>query len=152
MRRIFCVGRNYAAHAREMGKDPEREPPFFFSKPADTDSTERREGALSLDDPGSALRDRAGRGDRRGWQPTSPRRRALDHVYGYAVGIDLTRRDLQAEAKEMGRPLGRGQGLRRLGALHGGAPGGRDRPPGYGRRIWLKVGDEPRQSGDLSAS
>ena len=103
IRRIFCVGRNYAAHAREMGKDPDRDPPFFFTKPAD-----------SVVDNGAAVP----------YPPLTrnfhyeielvlaigkggfniPASKALDHVYGYAVGIDLTRRDLQLAARDAGRP------------------------------------------------
>lgn len=103
IRRIFCVGRNYAAHAREMGKDPDREPPFFFTKPADcvvddgatipyppeTDDL-HYEGELVV---------AIGTGGQ-----DIPIDDALSHVWGYAIGNDLTRRDLQAEAKQMGRP------------------------------------------------
>src|ERR1044071_732768 len=97
--RIYCVGRNYAAHAREMGKDPEREPPFFFAKPADAvvangtllpyptrtaDLHHEIELVIAIG---------------RGGANIAPDR-ALEHVFGYAVGLDLTRRDLQAEAKD----------------------------------------------------
>jgi fumarylpyruvate hydrolase len=103
VRRVFCVGRNYAAHAREMGHDPEREPPFFFTKPADalvpgggpipyppatTDLHHEVELVVALGRGGANI----------------PEAQALDHVFGYAVGIDLTRRDLQAEAKRLARP------------------------------------------------
>jgi len=107
VRRIYCVGRNYAAHAREMGHDPDREPPFFFGKPADAilyvapgatgefpypsssqDVHHEMELVVAI---GKAGRD-------------IPAARALDHVYGYALGLDMTRRDRQAEAKKMGRP------------------------------------------------
>ncbi len=103
VRRIFCVGRNYAAHAREMGKDPDREPPFFFTKPADAvigdgatipyppeTSNLHFEGEFVV---------AIGKGGM-----NIPEASALDHVWGYAVGNDLTRRDLQATAKDMGRP------------------------------------------------
>src|SRR3990170_7388043 len=101
--RIYCVGRNYAAHAREMGKDPEREPPFFFAKPADAvvangtaltypsrtaDLHHEIELVVALGKGGANI------------DPA----RALEYVFGYAVGLDLTRRDLQAEAKDKGRP------------------------------------------------
>jgi fumarylpyruvate hydrolase len=100
--RIYCVGRNYAAHAREMGKDPDKEPPFFFLKPADAIVL----GGTMHYPPGTqnlhheielvvALH-------RGGFK--IPAARALDHVYGYAVGLDMTRRDLQTQAKDMGRP------------------------------------------------
>jgi fumarylpyruvate hydrolase len=103
VRRVFCVGRNYAAHAREMGHDPDREPPFFFTKPADalvpgggtipyppatSDLHHEVELVVALGKGGADIREA----------------QALDHVFGYAVGIDLTRRDLQAEAKELRRP------------------------------------------------
>lgn len=103
VRRIFCVGRNYAAHAREMGRDPDREPPFFFSKPADAvvDSGEtipyppqtenlHYEGELVL---------AIGKGGR-----DIGETEALNHIWGYAIGNDLTRRDLQLAARELGRP------------------------------------------------
>ena len=100
--RIYCVGRNYAEHAREMGHDPDREPPFFFMKPADAIVTDGGDFAypshsqdvhhelelvVALGSGGAAV----------------PASRALDLVYGYAVGLDMTRRDLQGEAKKMGR-------------------------------------------------
>jgi fumarylpyruvate hydrolase len=103
VRRIYCVGRNYAAHAREMGHDPDREPPFFFTKPADAlvvgggtipyppatkDLHHEVELVVALGKGGADIAEA----------------QALDHVFGYAVGIDLTRRDLQAEAKELRRP------------------------------------------------
>ena len=102
VRRVYCVGRNYAAHAREMGHDPDREPPFFFTKPADAVA-----GGGTVPYP-PATRDlhhevelvvALGKGG-----ADIPEAQALDCVFGYGVGIDLTRRDLQAEAKEMRRP------------------------------------------------
>lgn len=103
VRRIFCVGRNYAAHAREMGRDPDREPPFFFTKAADAivdsgatipyppeTSNLHYEGELVV---------AIGKGGRNIDESES-----LSHVWGYAVGNDLTRRDLQNAAKELGRP------------------------------------------------
>ncbi len=107
VRRIFCVGRNYAAHAREMGRDPDREPPFFFTKPADAafDAGEA-DGARIPYPPETAnfhyeaeLTVAIGRGG-----TDIAEGAALDHVYGYAASIDLTRRDLQLEAREKGRP------------------------------------------------
>lgn len=103
VRRIFCVGRNYAAHAREMGKDPEREPPFFFTKPADAVV----DGSASIPYPSltSNLHHEAelvvaiGAGG----VDIAPEN-ALAHVYGYAAGNDLTRRDMQDEAKKLARP------------------------------------------------
>jgi fumarylpyruvate hydrolase len=107
VRRIFCVGRNYAAHAREMGKDPDREPPFFFTKPADAVVDARAEVSAAIPFPRLTgnlhheieLTVAIGRDG-----ADIPVERALDHVFGYASSIDLTRRDLQTEAKDMGRP------------------------------------------------
>src|SRR5690606_5954183 len=103
VRRIFCVGRNYAAHVREMGKDPDREAPFFFTKPADAVVAS---GATIPYPPltknlhhEAELVVAIGR---EGFQIAEAD--ALGHVFGYAAGNDLTRRDLQAEAKEAGRP------------------------------------------------
>jgi fumarylpyruvate hydrolase len=110
VRRIICVGRNYAAHAREMGRDPDREPPFFFLKPADTvvddgatvpypPETENFHYEIELIVAiGTAGTD-------------IPVESALDHVFGYGVGIDLTRRDLQLAAREQGRPWDWGKGF-----------------------------------------
>ena len=110
VRRIFCVGRNYAAHAREMGRDPEGEAPFFFMKPADAVVDD---GSDVPYPPETAnlhyeieLVAAIGRGGR-----DIPVASALDHVYGYAVGIDLTRRDLQLQAREQGRPWDWGKGF-----------------------------------------
>jgi fumarylpyruvate hydrolase len=103
VRRIFCVGRNYAAHAREMGKDPDRELPFYFTKPAD-----------AVVDSGATVPYPPDTSDfhyeielvvaigREGFDVS--REAALDLVFGYGVGIDLTRRDLQLEARDKGRP------------------------------------------------
>ena len=103
VRRIFCVGRNYAAHAREMGKDPDREPPFFFTKPADAVVA----GGATIPYPPLTANLHfegefvvaIGKGG-----ADIPPGDALDHVFGYAAGNDLTRRDLQNVAKEMARP------------------------------------------------
>src|ERR687895_1730273 len=107
--RVFCVGRNYAEHAVEMGHDPDREPPFFFMKPADAvvpagtlpfptqtqDLHHEIELVVALAEGGRDI----------------AVERALDHVFGYAVGLDMTRRDLQAEAKKMGRPWDMAKGF-----------------------------------------
>jgi fumarylpyruvate hydrolase len=107
--RIYCVGRNYAEHTREMGGDPEREPPCFFSKPADaatqsaivpwppktSDLHHEVELVVALGKGGADI----------------PSTAAMDHVYGYAVGVDLTRRDLQAAAKRAGRPWDTAKGF-----------------------------------------
>lgn len=146
VRRIFCVGRNYAAHAREMGNDPDREPPFFFSKPADAvcdsgtivpyppltaDLHHEVELVVAI---GAAARDIAVED-------------AFGIVWGYGAGIDLTRRDLQAAAKKAGRPWDWAKGFDRS------APCGPLRPvdewqPTEGR-ITLAVNGTVRQEGDL---
>ena len=112
VRRIFCVGRNYAEHAREMGKDPDREPPFFFTKPADAVVG----GGVEIPYPPQTenlhyeaeLVVAIGRGG-----TDIDEAQALDHVWGYAIGNDLTRRDLQLAARDMGRPWDLGKGFDR---------------------------------------
>lgn len=148
VRRIYCVGRNYAAHAREMGHDPEREPPFFFTKPADAlagnhatidypprtnDLHHEIELVVALSGGGRNI----------------PASAALDHVFGYAVGNDLTRRDLQSEAKAKGRPWDAAKGFDQsapITAIHRASAIGH---PARGR-IWLTVNGELRQQADLS--
>jgi fumarylpyruvate hydrolase len=148
VRRIFCVGRNYAAHAREMGHDPTREAPFFFLKPADAVV---ESGALIPYPPETAnlqyeieLVVALGAG---GFQV--PVDRALDLVYGYAVGIDLTRRDLQFAARDLGRPWDWGKGFDRsapCGAIRKVSAIGH---PARGR-IWLSVNGAVKQEGDIA--
>ncbi|HET7539156.1 MAG TPA: fumarylacetoacetate hydrolase family protein [Polyangiaceae bacterium] len=103
VRRIYCVGRNYAEHAREMGFEPEREAPFFFTKPADAIVANGATIAYALATENLhheiELVVALGRG---GVQIA--REAALGHVYGYAVGLDMTRRDLQLAARDKGRP------------------------------------------------
>ena len=148
VRRILCVGRNYAAHAREMGGDPDRTPPFFFSKPADaivadgeaipyppltSDLHHEVELVVALSTGGAAIDVSA----------------ALDCVFGYAVGIDLTRRDRQAEAKAAGQPWEWGKAFDRsapIGALRRASEIGH---PATGR-IALSINDTIRQEGDLA--
>jgi fumarylpyruvate hydrolase len=110
VRRIFCVGRNYAAHAREMGHDPSREAPFFFTKPADAILT----GGADMPYP-SLTRDlhhevelvvAIGLGGAEIPVADAPR-----HIWGYALGLDMTRRDIQGEAKTLGRPWDMGKGF-----------------------------------------
>ncbi|GAA4265726.1 fumarylacetoacetate hydrolase family protein [Frondihabitans peucedani] len=150
VRRILCVGRNYADHAREMGADPDREPPFFFAKPGDAavaaagtvpypTGTHRLEHEIELvvaiGVGGSSISAAS----------------ALDHVWGYGVGVDLTRRDLQQEAKDARRPWDVAKGfdasapvsplVPARSAFGGGAPD-------HGR-VWLAVDGETRQDGDL---
>jgi len=147
VRRVFCVGRNYAEHAREMGHDPVREVPFFFMKPADTllvggadlpyppltqDLHHEMELVVALGSGGAGI----------------ATEHALTHVWGYAAGLDMTRRDLQAEAKKAGRPWDMGKGF------DASAPIGELMPadgfdPTQGA-IELRVNGVLRQSSDLS--
>jgi fumarylpyruvate hydrolase len=147
VRRVYCIGRNYAAHAIEMGHDPNREPPFFFQKNPDNlyvgdsfpypeqtkDVHHEIEMVVALKSGGRNI----------------PVEKALDHVWGYGVGLDMTRRDLQAVAKEMGRPWEIGK------AFEHSAPIGPLRPvsqvghPAQGL-VQLKVNGKPKQTGDLN--
>ncbi len=146
VRRLFCIGRNYAAHAREMGQNPDREPPFFFTAWAETvvpggviaypQSTADYHHEVEL----VVAIGRSGR-DLRVDQ-------ALDLVWGYAIGLDMTRRDLQQVAKDGGRPWDVAKNVEQskpLGPIHPAA--GFD--PGAGA-IALSVNGQPRQAGDLS--
>lgn len=145
--RIYCVGRNYAAHAREMGKDPEREPPFFFTKPANaivpnqaTVAYPSRTGNLHHE---IELVVAIGKGGR-----DIPLANALEHVFGYAVGNDLTRRDLQFEARDKGRPWDTGKAFDHSAPISAIQPA---QGQGFARgRIWLKVNGEVRQQADVA--
>lgn len=147
VRRVFCVGRNYAAHAREMGSDPNREPPFFFTKPAD--AVIPASGAVPYPPSTNDLHHeielvvalKAGGKDIDAAQ-------ALDLVWGYGVGLDLTRRDLQAVAKDAGRPWDMAKGFDAsapCSALH---PVSNVGHPAQAR-IWLEVNGTLRQEGNL---
>lgn len=110
IRRVFCVGRNYADHAREMGHDPNKEPPFFFMKPADAvvEAPTELTFPRATDDLHHEIElvvALASGGD------DVPVARALDCVFGYGVGLDMTRRDLQSEAKKLGRPWDMAKGF-----------------------------------------
>ncbi len=146
--RIYCVGRNYAAHAIEMGHDPEREPPFFFQKNPDTllpggsdfpypdktaDLHYELELVVALGSGGKNI----------------PEADALEHVFGYAVGLDMTRRDLQGQAKKMGRPWEVGKAFDHSAPCSEIVPAGTIGHPGAGA-VWLKVNGELRQNGDLN--
>ncbi|MDX1575781.1 MAG: fumarylacetoacetate hydrolase family protein [Kiloniellales bacterium] len=148
VRRVFCVGRNYAAHAIEMGHDPDREPPFFFQKNPDTvvgdgetipypdktgDLHHEVELVVALGAGGKDI----------------PVERALACVYGYAVGIDLTRRDLQGEAKKLGRPWEVGKAFDHSAPCSEVVPAANIGHPERGA-IRLEVGGERRQEGDLA--
>ena len=148
VRRIFCVGRNYAAHTVEMGGDPEREAPFFFTKPADAvvDSGARIPYPPLTSDVHHEIELVVAIG-KAGFD--IPEEATFDHVWGYGVGIDLTRRDLQGEAKKAGRPWDWGKAFDNsapCAPLH--AKEGSDHP--RSGRIWLAVNGEIRQDADLS--
>ena len=146
--RIYCVGRNYAAHAREMGSDPERELPCFFAKPADAIVSNHSEVPYP---PRTAnlhheieLVVAIGKG---GCDISMAQ--ALEHVFGYAVGNDLTRRDLQSSAREQGHPWDTAKGFDRSAPISAITPATLCGHPQRGR-IWLNVNEEPRQNADLS--
>lgn len=147
VRRVYCVGRNFAAHAREMGHDPDREPPFFFGKPADAVVTD---GADTPYPPGTDRLEHEvelvvalGRGGH-----DASVADALGLVWGFAVGIDLTRRDLQAEAKRLGRPWDLAKGFDHSATVGTVVPAaGVDPTSGA---VTLHVDGELRQSGDLA--
>jgi fumarylpyruvate hydrolase len=151
--RIYCVGRNYAAHAREMGGSPERESPFFFSKPANavTDNGVRLPFPLRTEDLHHEVElVVALAGDElaaKGEQLTLAEAKAA--IYGYAVGIDFTRRDLQAQAKEKGRPWDTAKGFDHSAPVSAITPvaqaGGID-----SANISLTVNGELRQQGMIS--
>jgi len=147
VRRVFCVGRNYAAHAREMGGDPDREPPFFFCKPADavvTGGEVRYPPATPNLHHEMELVVAIGHGG-----ADVPASEALGLVFGYAAGIDLTRRDLQDEAKATRRPWDMSKGFDQSGPVGEIAPVAKVGHPAAGR-IFLKVNGEVRQDGDLA--
>lgn len=146
--RIYCVGRNYAEHAIEMGHDPDREPPFFFQKnpdslvpdggefpypPATKDVHHELEMVVALREGGKDI----------------SVDRALDHVFGYAVGLDMTRRDLQGAAKKLGRPWEVGKAFEHAAPCSAVVRASEIGHPAKGR-VWLEVNGRKRQEGDLS--
>jgi len=146
--RIYCVGRNYADHAREMGHDPDREPPFFFMKPATSIVTDGKdmqypsltqdlhheiEMVVAIGIGGSNI------------APSD----ALNHVWGYGVGLDMTRRDLQGEAKKMGRPWDTGKAFDESAPCSSLVPVSQCGHPAKGL-INLKVNGVVKQEGDLA--
>lgn len=147
VRRIFCVGRNYAAHAREMGKDPDREAPFFFTKPADAVV----DSGLALIYPPQTeemhfeieLVIAMGKGGADIAQAD-----VYDHIWGAGVGIDLTRRDLQAEAKQMGRPWDLAKGFDQSAPIAPLSPIAQVPSLEQGR-IWLAVDGAIKQDADI---
>lgn len=147
VRRVYCIGRNYAAHAIEMGHDPDREPPFFFQKNPDNldtsgtfpypvkseDVHHEIEMAVALKSGGANI----------------PIETALEHVFGYAISLDMTRRDLQAVAKKAGRPWDIAKAFEHsapIGPLHPVAAVGH---PSEGE-IELLINGERRQHGNLN--
>ena len=149
--RVYCVGRNYAAHAREMGADPDREPPFFFMKPASA-VVQAGESEISIPYPPMTnnfhheielvvVLDKGGK--------NISTADALNHVYGYAVGLDMTRRDLQSEAKNKGRPWEFGKSFSHsapIGPIHTVEQIGHVSQA----VISLSVNEQPRQLSDIS--
>ncbi|WP_299286718.1 fumarylacetoacetate hydrolase family protein [uncultured Tateyamaria sp.] len=148
VRRIFCVGRNYAAHAREMGMDPDREPPFFFTKPADAvvdcpcaipypplthDLHHEIELVIAIGKGGANI----------------AQSDVMDHIWGAGVGIDLTRRDLQAEAKKMGRPWDWAKAFDNSAPMSPLVPLSAIASLSQGR-IWLAINGETRQDADIA--
>ena len=148
VRRIFCVGRNYAEHAREMGHDPNREPPFFFTKPADAvlsggkdmpyppataDLHHEFELVVALSGGGADVAEAD----------------ALGLVFGYAAGLDMTRRDLQGEAKKLGRPWDMAKGFDASAPISEIVPASVCGHPAKGR-ITLSVNGAVRQDSDIA--
>lgn len=148
VRRVYCVGRNYADHAIEMGHDPSREPPFFFQKNPDnllpsgqdfpypslsSDVHHEVELVVALKSGGTDI----------------PAEKALDCIYGYAVGIDFTRRDLQGEAKKAGRPWEIGKAFEHSAPVSDLVPAGTIGHPDQGA-IWLDLNGARVQSGNLN--
>lgn len=148
VRRIFCVGRNYADHVREMGNDPKSEPPLFFTKPAD--AVVESGGAIPYASNTSNLHHEVelvialGKGG-----ADIAESAALDHVWGYAVGVDLTRRDRQAEAKKAGTPWDVAKGFDQSGPIGALTPVAKAGHPAS-TRIWLAVNGETRQDAKTS--
>jgi fumarylpyruvate hydrolase len=145
--RVYCVGRNYAAHAVEMGHDPNKEPPFFFQKnpdnlnvsgefpypPASNDVHHEIEMVVALKSGGTDI----------------PVEKALDCVFGYGVGLDMTRRDLQGKAKDMGRPWEVGKAFEASAPCTPLVPASSIGHPTQGA-IWLDVNGQRKQTGDLN--
>lgn len=146
--RIFCVGRNYADHAREMGHDPNREPPFFFMKPASTIVTDGADFPypdLSNDVHHEVELVVALQAGGKNISAST----ALQNVYGYAVGLDMTRRDLQSEAKKLGRPWDTGKAFDASAPCSALVAADVSGHPSKGK-VLLTVNGETRQAGDLA--
>ena len=147
IRRVFCVGRNYAAHAREMGKDPDREPPFFFMKPAD--AVRYANGVIPYPSLTAEFHHEIEMvvALKAGGTNVAPQQ-ALNLVWGYGVGVDLTRRDLQDEAKKLSRPWDWAKGFDASAPCSPIYPVEVVGHPDNGE-IWLKVNGVLKQQGDL---
>ncbi|MFK0300599.1 fumarylacetoacetate hydrolase family protein [Brevundimonas sp. NPDC090276] len=148
IRRIFCVGKNYADHAREMGGDPTREPPFFFSKPADAVVAGTAEIAMPSRTANLHHEIELVVALGQGGADIAPED-ALAAVFGYAVGNDLTRRDLQADAKAGARPWDMAKGFDHSAVLSPIRPVAENGHPSTAR-IWLSVNGAMRQDGDIA--
>ncbi len=148
VRRIFCVGRNYAAHAREMGRDPDREPPFFFMKPADAVVDTGAAIAYPPETKNFHYEIELVVALSKGGTDIAPEQ-ALDHVYGYGIGIDLTRRDLQLAARDLGRPWDWGKSFDHSAPIAPLQKLAQTGHPAQGR-IWLAVNGVTKQDADLS--
>lgn len=147
IRRVFCVGRNYAAHAREMGHNPDREPPFFFTKPAD--AVIPASGTVPYPSATSDLHHEIELVVTLGGGGTNiDPENALDLVWGYGVGIDLTRRDMQAVAKDMGRPWDMAKGFDASAPCTPLVPASTLGHPA-GKKIWLDINGTRKQEGNL---
>ncbi|MEO8303817.1 MAG: fumarylacetoacetate hydrolase family protein [Betaproteobacteria bacterium] len=152
VRRIYCIGRNYAAHAREMGSDPTREPPFFFQKP--TDAIQIAPPGETIDHPYPTLTKNyhyeielvaaLGKGGR-----SVPIDRALELVFGYTAGLDMTRRDLQRAMGDEKKPWEIGKSFDRSAVLGPLQPAAKTGPFGQGA-IWLKVNGQVKQNANLN--
>ena len=151
VRRIYCVGRNYAAHAREMGFDPDREPPFFFCKPdnavvvvPDGQTVEVAYPSMTTEYHHEielvAAIGKAGR--------DIPVERANEHVWGYAVGLDMTRRDLQLKLRDKGRPWELGKAFDQSAPVAPLVPASAIGHPTHGA-VWVQVDGEDRQRSDI---
>jgi fumarylpyruvate hydrolase len=152
VRRIYCVGRNYAAHAREMGFDPDREPPFFFCKPDNSIVVVPPGQTVEIAYPPQTsdfqheieLVVAIGRGGR-----DIPIEQANDHVFGYAVGLDMTRRDLQLRARDKGRPWELGKAFDESAPIAPIVPASAIGHPASGA-VWVQVDGADKQRSDLA--
>ena len=152
VRRIYCVGRNYAAHAREMGSDPDRDPPFFFCKPADAVVPVLPGTTVDLPYPSQTANyhhevELVVAIGKRGRDIAAAD--AGSHVWGYTVGFDMTRRDLQFALRDKGRPWELGKAFDPSAPIAPLVPVSRCGHPATGR-IWLEVNGKLKQQGDLA--